>query len=158
MKIALIGGGSHFFEGVIIELCMTPELHGATVALYDILPTAAEPIAAVGRRYSERHGARLDLRVCKELDEALDGADAVVSSIGVHGPGQAWHKLDVEAVAGLGIMQTTGDSVGPTGISQGLRIIPPYLELAHAMERCCPTAPLLNHSNPRGAICRAIRK
>jgi alpha-galactosidase len=76
----------------------------------------------------------------------------------VHGPGQAWHKLDVEAVAGLGIMQTTGDSVGPTGISQGLRIIPPYLELARAMERCCPTAPLLNHSNPMGAICRAIRK
>lgn len=158
MKIAFIGGGSHFFEGVVIEIAQTPELRGATIALYDVLPEAAELIATVGRRYADRYQAELTLTVCRELGEALDGADAVISSIGVHGPAQAWHKLDVEAVAPLGIMQTTGDSVGPTGISQGLRIIPPYLELARAMERYCPHSPLLNHSNPMGAICRAVTK
>lgn len=158
MKIALIGGGSHFFEGVIIEIAQTSELHGATIALYDILPEAAELIAAVGQRYSDQYQAGLIFAVSKELGDALDGADAVISSIGVHGPAQAWHKRDVEAVAKLGIMQTTGDSVGPTGISQGLRIIPPYLELASAMERYCPQSPLLNHSNPMGVICRAVTK
>jgi len=158
MKIALIGGGSHFFEGVVIEIAQTPELHGATIALYDINHVAAGLIATVGRRYSEQYRANLTLEVCEELGGALDGADAVISSIGVHGPGQAWHKLDVEAVAALGIMQTTGDSVGPTGISQGLRIIPPYIELARAMEQYCPQSPLLNHSNPMGAICRAVTK
>jgi alpha-galactosidase len=158
MKIAFIGGGSAFFEGVGIEIARTPELNGADIMVYDIVPEAAELIAAVGRRYSEKYEAGLKFHVCNELGEALDGADAAISSIGVHGPGQAWHKLDVEAVAPLGIMQTTGDSVGPTGISQGLRIIPPYLELARAMEKYCPQSPLLNHSNPMGAICRAITK
>lgn len=158
MKIAYIGGGSHFFESVCIEIARTPELNGASVALFDIDSEAAKLIAAVGQRYSDHYKSGLRFEVCAELGQALDGADAVISSIGVHGPGQAWHKLDVEAVAGLGVIQSTGDTVGPTGISQGLRIIPPYLELAWAMERYCPDSPLLNHSNPMAAICRAIRK
>jgi len=158
MKIAYVGGGSHFFELVNIEIAQTPELHGASIAVYDILPESAEVIAAVGKRYSDHYQADLRFEVSRELAEALDGADAVISSIGVHGPAQAWHQKDVEAVAALGIMQTTGDTVGPTGISQGLRIIPPYLELARAMERYCPDSVLLNHSNPMAAICRAISK
>ncbi|MFN2351526.1 MAG: hypothetical protein ABR497_06225, partial [Kiritimatiellia bacterium] len=36
MKIALIGAGSLFFEGVILEIAQTPELKGANLALYDI--------------------------------------------------------------------------------------------------------------------------
>ena len=158
MKIAYIGAGSHFFELVSIEIAQTKELQGSTICLYDIASEPAELIAAVSRRLSDHYGARLNFEVCSDLGEALDGADAVVSSIGVHGPGQSWHKLDVEAVAELGIMQTTGDTVGATGISQGLRIIPPYLELARAMEQYCPDGVLLNHSNPMGAICRAITK
>jgi len=158
MKIAYIGGGSHFFELVDLEIAQTPELRGASIALYDPNAEAASVIAAVGRRYSDHFQSDLQFTVCRELSEALDGADAVVSSIGVHGPAQTWHQKDVEAVAELGIMQTTGDTVGPTGISQGLRIIPPYLELARAMERYCPDSVLLNHSNPMAAICRAISK
>jgi len=158
MKIAYIGGGSHFFEIVSLELAKTPELNGSLIALFDIDRKAAEVIAEVSRRYSDQYGSGLRWEVCAGLEQALDGADAVISSIGVHGPNQSWHQLDVEAVASLGIMQTTGDTVGPTGISQGLRLIPPYLELARAMERYCPGTPLLNHSNPMGAICRAISK
>jgi len=158
MKIAYIGAGSLFFESVNIEIAQTPELRGATLALYDIDPEPMKLISGVGKRLSDHCQADLQFQECTELGQALDGADAVISSIGVHGPGQAWHKLDVEAVAALGIMQTTGDTVGPTGISQGLRIIPPYMELARQMERYCPDSVLLNHSNPMGAICRAVRK
>jgi len=158
MKIAYIGAGSIFFETVSSEIAQIPELNGALIALYDINCDSATTIAKVGRRYSDHFGSGLQFEVCTELGKALDGADIVISSIGVHGPNQSWHKLDVEAVAALKIMQTTGDTVGPTGISQGLRIIPPYLELARAMERYCPDSILLNHSNPMGAICRAITK
>jgi len=158
MKICYIGAGSLFFESVSREIAEVPELHGASIHMYDPDSERAAPIAAVCRRYSDHFQAGITVKVCKTLEEALDGANAVISSIGVHGPGQAWHDLDVKAVAELGIMQTTGDTVGPTGVSQALRSIPPYLELAGAMEKHCPDAPLLNHSNPMGIICRAVLK
>jgi len=158
MKISYIGAGSLFFESVSREIAEIPELHGATIHMYDPDVKRVAPIEAVCRRFSDHFQAGITVKVCPTLEEALDGSDAVISSIGVHGPGQTWHKLDVEAVAELGIMQTTGDTVGPTGISQALRSIPPYLQLAGAMEKYCPDSPLLNHSNPMGIICRAVSK
>ncbi|HRU06252.1 MAG TPA: hypothetical protein P5137_10830, partial [Candidatus Brocadiia bacterium] len=69
-----------------------------------------------------------------------------------------WHKTDTDICAKFGIVMTTGDSVGPSGLSQGLRLIPIYLDIAKAMEKYCPQAFLLNHSNPMSAICRAVSK
>ncbi|MFN2351525.1 MAG: alpha-glucosidase/alpha-galactosidase, partial [Kiritimatiellia bacterium] len=115
-------------------------------------------IRQVGQRINRHYKSRLKIVATKDRARALDGADAAIASIGVHGPSKQWHKLDVEAVAQFGIMQTTGDTVGPSGISQGLRIIPIFVDLAKAMERYCPGCFLLNHSNPMGPICRAVTK
>jgi len=158
MKIAYIGAGSLFFESVTAEIARSPELHHTSISLYDLDPGRLALIEAVSKRISDHYRAELHISKAEELVEALDGADVVISSMGVHGPGQSWHQLDVEAVAKLGIMQTTGDTVGPTGISQGLRLIPHYIHLAKEMERHCPNAWLLNHSNPMGPICRAVSK
>lgn len=158
MKIAFIGAGSLFFESVAVEIAAAPELHDATIALFDPDAKRLDLIQRVTLRISSHFGANLQVSKAESLARALDGADVVISSIGVHGPGQSWHQLDVEAVGRLGIMQTTGDTVGPTGISQGLRLIPHYIHLAREMERYCPDAWLLNHSNPMGAICRAVGK
>lgn len=158
MKITFLGAGSHFFESVLLEISQTETLHGSEICLYDINQERMEIILELGRRISDHYKAGLRLRLATELADALDGADAAVSSIGVHGPGSAWHRLDVEAVAQFGIMQTTGDTVGPSGISQGLRLIPIYLEVVRQMEKYCPDCVLLNHSNPMGAICRAVGK
>jgi alpha-galactosidase len=157
-KIVLAGGGSAYFEGVISEFCLTPELGGCRVTLYDVDRKRMEVIRNAGRRIAEKTGAELTLTATTELARALDGADFVISSIGVHGPGARWHKTDTDVCARFGIIHTTGDSVGPAGLSQGLRLIPIYLDLAREMERRCPGAPLLNHSNPMSAICRAVRK
>ncbi len=158
MKIVLLGAGSLFFEAVIIEIARTPELYGADVVLYDIDEERMKLIEQVGRRLSDHYKGGLNITTTTDRARALDGADAAVASIGVHGHGQKWHQKDVEAVAKFGIMQTTGDSVGPSGISQGLRIIPIFVDIARDMERYCPDCHLLNHSNPMGAICRAVTK
>ena len=158
MKIALLGAGSHFFESVFLELGQTPELHGAEVVLFDIDTERMLLIDQVGRRISDHYKADFRISMVADLPRALAGADIAIASIGVHGPATAWHKADVEAVARLGIMQTTGDTVGPSGFSQGLRIIPIFLNLAREMEKYCPDCILLNHSNPMGAICRAVTK
>lgn len=158
MKIVLLGAGSLFFESVFLEIARTPELHGADVMLHDIDEQRMALIEQLGRRISDHFKAGLKIQSSLDRARALDGADAAVASIGVHGPAQQWHRRDVEAVAKFGIMQTTGDTVGPSGLSQGLRIIPIFAEIARDMERYCPGCYLLNHSNPMGPICRAVAK
>ena len=158
MKIALIGAGSHFFESVVLELAQTKELHGAEIVLFDIDAERMLLIEKVARRISDHLKSGFSISTTQELPRALEGAHVAIASIGVHGPAASWHRLDVETVARFGVMQTTGDTVGPSGVSQGLRIIPIFLDLARNMEKYCPDCLLLNHSNPMGAICRAVRK
>jgi alpha-galactosidase len=157
-KIVLLGGGSHYFEQVIGELATTPELAGCSAVLYDVDPKRMGLVRRAGQRIIQAVGAKLKLTATTDLARALDGADFAIASIGVHGPGQRWHKADVEAVARLGTVHTTGDTVGPAGISQGLRIIPIFVAIARQMTRYCPDVVLLNHSNPMDPICRAVIK
>jgi len=158
MKIALLGGGSLYFETVIAELASTPELAGSEVVLYDIDAKRMDMIYRVGLRIIIKTKAKMRLSATTSLPRALDGANFAIASIGVHGPKAGWHKLDSDVAAQFGIIHTTGDTIGPSGLSQALRIIPIFLQIAHAMEKYCPNAVLLNHSNPMGAICRAITK
>ncbi len=157
-KIVLLGAGSRYFETVLAELALTPELAGCRVVLYDVDAKGMKLMQQAGRRILEKTGARLKLSSTSDLARALDGADFAISSIGVHGPDYAWHRLDSEACAPFGIMHTTGDTVGPSGLSQALRIIPIYMGIAREMQKRCPGVILLNHSNPMAPICRAIIK
>jgi len=157
-KIVLVGAGSHYFEMVLGELALTPDLAGCSVVLYDVDNKRMRLMRRLGTRIIEKAGASLKLSSTTDLGRALDGADFAISSIGVHGPGARYHKTDSDVAARFGIVHTTGDTVGPAGVSQGLRIVPIYMEIARAMEKYCPGAILLNHSNPMVPICRAITK
>jgi len=158
LKIVLLGGGSLYFESVIAEIATTPELHGSRVVLYDIDARRMDLIRRVGERISAKTGSELAISATGQLGRALDGADFAIASIGVHGPKATWHKQDSDVAAQFGIIHTTGDTVGPGGLSQGLRIIPIFVHIARNMEKYCPQAILLNHSNPMGPICRSVRK
>ena len=157
-KIVLLGGGSAYFETVIGELATTPELAGCSMVLYDVDPKRMGVVRRAGQRILDATGRKLKLTATTDLSRALDGADFAISSIGVHGPGHRWHKIDVDVCARFGIVHTTGDTVGPAGVSDGLRIIPIYVAIARQMARYCPSAILLNHSNPMDPICRAVIK
>ena len=157
-KIVLLGAGSRYFEFVLGEFAVAPELAGCAVVMYDIDRKRMNLIRQVGRRVLAKTQARIRLSATTDLARALDGADFAISSIGVHGPNASWHRIDQEVCAEFGIIHTTGDSVGPAGISQGLRSIPIYVEIARAMTRYCPDVILLNHSNPMNLICRAVIK
>jgi len=157
-KIVLLGAGSRYFESVLGEFAVRPELAGCAVVLYDVDTKRMNLIKQVGRRIIQKTGAKLKLSSTTDLARALDGADFAISSIGVHGPGGRWHKLDCDVCGDFGIIHTTGDTVGPAGLSQGLRIIPIYVKIARQMKKYCPDVILLNHSNPMNPICRAITK
>ena len=158
LKIALLGGGSLYFESVLGEIAVTPELDGSELVLFDVDAKRMELMRRVGVRVVEKTNTSLTVKSTLKLAEALDGTDFVIASIGVHGPNASWHKADSDAAAKLGIIQTTGDTVGLSGLSQGLRIVPIFVQIAKQMEKYCPDAILLNHSNPMSVICRAVTK
>jgi len=157
-KIVCIGAGSRYFEDVLGELAVTKELAGSHVMLYDINAERMATIMKVGRRIVAETEADLSLDSTTNLSRALDGAHFAISSVGVHGFSFEHHKKDSDIAAKFGVIHTTGDTVGPAGLSQGLRIVPIYLKIARAMEKYCPNVILLQHSNPMAVICRAIRK
>jgi len=157
-KIVFLGGGSRYFERVLAEIALRPELAGWSVVLFDIDKKRMDLIYRASRHIVRKTKCGIKLSSTTDMARALDGADYAISSIGVHGTGRSWHMADVRACAPFGIIHTTGDTVGPAGVSQGLRIIPIYLKIARAMKRCCPEVILLNHSNPMSPICRAVIK
>lgn len=158
LKVALLGGGSLYFEGAMIEIAKTPELAGSEIVLFDPDEKRMELMRQVGARIADLLKSGINVRSTTQCGQALDGADFAIASIGVHGPNAAWHKADCDAAAKFGIIQTTGDTVGPSGLSQALRIIPIFVDIARKMEKYCPSAILLNHSNPMSPICRAVAK
>ncbi len=98
-KIVFAGGGSAYFESVICEICLTPELAGCRVVLYDVDRKRMGVIRNAGRRIIDKARAGITLTATTDLPRALDGADFVISSIGVHGPGARWHKSDSDVCA-----------------------------------------------------------
>ncbi len=157
-KVVFVGGGSLYFEGVTAELATTEGLPPIDIVFYDIDSKRNDLMYRIGRRIADITGADITLSKTSELARAIDGADFAIASVGVHGPNKQWHLTDSIVAAKFGIITTTGDTVGPSGISQGLRLIPIMVNLARQMERYCPNGIILNHSNPMGAVVRAVQK
>jgi alpha-galactosidase len=164
-KIACLGGGSLYFPRVLADLSLADELSGYEIVLYDIDSEKTQLMAALGSRLAQASGTGLRVRSTADLDDALDGAGFAVSSIGGSGAevtrnvyDSYYHSADMHIPAKYGIHQVIGDTAGPAGMMMGLRSIPAYLQICKRMEKRCPHAILLNHSNPMAAIMRALHK
>ena len=163
-KIACIGAGSLYFCGAIANLVSREELAGSEIILYDLVQDKSDRMAAMGQRLSAEAGHGLTVRAAQDSDDALDGADFVLTSIGGSGGtalsvyGSYYHRADMHIAAKYGLCQVIGDTGGPAGMMMGMRAIPAYVDLCRQMEQHCPTAILMNHTNPMAPICRAMRK
>jgi len=156
-KITLVGGGStHWTPKLMVDFANTPSLADAEVVLYDLDPDSLPPALKVAEHVAERRGIALSARATTDIDDALSGAEYVIATFSVGGFASMRH--DIEIPSRYGIRQTVGDSVGPGGISRALRSVPVILQVAKAMERCCPDALLVNVSNPLTALCRAVTR
>ncbi len=167
-KIVGLGSGSLYFFGEYGSLALLPLAEGlaeSEIVLYDIDAEKNRRMAAMGQRLADEAGTRMKVRAAADLDDALDGADFAVSSIGGSGADVGrdvyysyYHQADVHIPAKYGIRQIVGDTGGPAGMMMALRSIPVYLDICRRMERRCPRAILFNHSNPMAALMRAIHK
>ena len=163
-KIVCLGGGSRYFIRALGDIAVTEGLAGSEITLYDIDMEKAEIMAQHGTRLAEEGGLGMTVRATKVLADAVDGADFAVSSIGGAGAsiggiyGTEAHISDILIPARYGIFQLVGDTGGPAGMMMGLRSIPIYIDICREMEKRCPDAILMNHSNPMAPLCRAIEK
>ncbi len=164
-KIVCLGGGSNYFIHVIPELLIQQDLGGSEIVLYDIDLERAELMAAMTRRLAEQAGTGFSARATCHLADAVDGAHFAISSIGGGGAGALqgvvrsyYHAADVRIPAKYGIHQVLGDTCGPAAMMMAFRSLPIYMGICREMEKRCPDAILISHSNPMAVLCRAMRK
>ncbi len=158
LKIAYIGGGSRGWAwGLMCDLVQAEDIEGS-VYLYDIDFEAAQNNEIIGNKINNCEGCKSQwkYKAVKTIDEALTGADFVVVSIL---PGTFDEmESDVHTPEKYGIYQSVGDTSGPGGIIRSMRTIPMFEEIAHAVERCCPNAWVINYTNPMTVCINTLYK
>ncbi len=153
-KITFIGGGSYqWVPPLFRDIAVNPALQDTRFVLHDIHPGRNQELAQACRIIGRKLGSGVKIEEELVLDDALEGADAVILCISTGGLDAMEH--DVEIPKRYGIYQPVGDSTGPGGISRTLRNIPVVVSLVERMEHCCPDAWLLNLTNPMDQIVRA---
>ncbi len=158
LKIAYVGGGSRgWARNLINDLAKEPLLAGS-VYLYDIDFEAASGNAVIGNNLTARNDVvgKWEYKAVKSISEALTDADFVVLSIL---PGTFDQmESDVHLPEKYGIYQSVGDSVGVGGIVRAMRTIPFYIDFAKDIEKYCPSAWVINFTNPMTLCVRALYK
>lgn len=154
-KIAVIGGGSPYVAGIMNTLVNhAEELAGSSVVLEDIQSERQETILALGRNLIRARGADLKISATLNLDEALDGADFVITCFRIGG--REALNLDVTIPARYDVH--SGETAGPGGMFFALRTIPVVVDIAQRMEQLCPDAFMINYANPTAFVADAVRR
>lgn len=153
----IIGGGSSYTPELLDGLVQRRDrLSVGEVVLVDIPDghEKAETILGLGQRIFKRtdYPARVSLTLDRAA--ALADADFVITQIRVGG-------LDARILdeqIPLRHEMIGQETTGPGGFAKALRTIPVILEIAHEMERLCPTAWLINFTNPSGIVTEALHR
>lgn len=152
-KVCCIGGGGVRTPLVIFGINEAAQQLGIDeVVLYDPDLERAQMMAALGRAVVERENGSLRVREAMTLEEAVEGADFVLSSIRVGGIAARAHDEHVAMQHGYPGQETTG----PAGMAMALRTVPVVVEQARLVHRLAPRAWLINFTNPAGLITQAI--
>jgi 6-phospho-beta-glucosidase len=153
VKLAVVGGGSTY----------TPELVDGLVRMRDLLPLeelalcdpAADRLEIVGgltKRMLDRGGHPAALRLTERLDEAVEGADAVLIQLRVGG--QAVRIVDESVPLACGCLGQ--ETTGYGGLAKALRTVPVVLEIAERVRELAPGAWIVDFTNPVGIVTKAL--
>jgi alpha-galactosidase len=156
-KIAFIGAGSLEFTTELVRDILTfPLLRDSTFSLMDINAERLEFARKAVTRLVEASKSPAKVTATLDRVEALHGADVVLTTI-LAGSTEVW-RHDIEIPKKYGVDINVGDTRGPSGIFRFLRTINPMMEIVRDMERYCPSAVLLNYTNPMAMLCGALQR
>lgn len=156
-KIAMIGAGSVVFaKRLTTDILSWPELQDSTITLMDVDAGRLDLIKSLADRLVAQQRLPATVEATLDRRRALDGADYVVVMIQIGG----WDAVqpDLTIPARYGVDQAVGDTLGPGGVFRALRTIPVILDICRDVEELCPSALLINYSNPMAMVCWAISR
>ena len=154
MKIAVVGGGSTYtpelIEGFARRAGVLPF---DELVLQDISADRLDVVGGLARRILARDGLADRLITTTSLDEATDGAVAVLVQLRVGG--QQARLVDETLPAKFGLLGQ--ETTGPGGFAKALRTVPVVLDIAATVaKRAEPGAWLVDFTNPVGIVVRAL--
>lgn len=155
LTITYIGGGSREWAPKFVRDMALSELWGE-VRLYDVNAESAVRNARFGNWVQSEYETvgEWDYAAVDDLDSALSGADAVITST-QYDPAETFvHDLDVPLE--YGVRGAVSATIGPGGIFRAMRTIPQYREFAAAIREHCPDAWVFNFTNPVHFVTRAL--
>lgn len=154
MKVTVLGGGGFRVPMIDRALAWGAQAIGLDeVVYYDTSEPRLRVMTEVLDAMDEERRGGLPRRATTVLDDALDGADAVLAAIRVGG--NAGRIVDETVPLELGVLGQ--ETVGPGGISFALRTLPVMREMASAVAARASGAWFLNFTNPAGLITQALR-
>ena len=159
LKIVIIGAGSvNFCPATMSDIVSSEMLNSLPleVVLMDIDGKALEVSGKFAQKIIGKAGRNIKLSSTVNLDEAVRGADFVITAIEVDR--YRYWAQDFHIPRKYGFRQIYGENGGPGGMFHFLRNAPPMLKIAQAMEKNCPEAYLLNYTNPEAKLVEAISK
>jgi len=149
LKIAIVGGA-----GVRVPLLAgglsRSDLQISEIALYDIDQERLRAIASLATQLSPG----LKITTAAVIEQAIEGADFVITSIRVGGTAQ--RARDESTTIACGIVGQ--ETVGPAGFAMAVRSIPAMVEYGRLIARLAPRAWMINFTNPVSIITQAIHQ
>lgn len=156
-KIVLIGAGSMAFTPTLVATFIAdPFYRGSEIALVDIHEERLTIMHNLLLRLNKEKDLDISFTAHLDRETALPDADIVILCFAV-GSHEAFLK-DNEIPTKYGFVQSDGETLGPGGISRGLRHIPLAVAIAKDCERLCPNAHLYNYTNPMAPMTQAVYK
>lgn len=154
MKLACIGASYKFVRNVVADLLLAGGFDDLEVAVMDLDRRPLDIV--VGACRALVGAGKSGMRITGTLDrrEAIDGAEYVLTAIGVGG--LAMWQEETRLCLAHGIVHAIGDTVGPAALSKALRTVPVMLGIARDMEALCPGAWLINVTNPMSTAVKAV--
>lgn len=155
INVTFVGAGSMFCPVLARDILCTPGAERGEIRLIDTDADRLATMHTIVQKLLAPTGRESGWAVKSSTDrkDLLAGSDYVICSVEV--AGLACVGMDNDIPLKYGIDQCIGDTIGPGGLFKGLRTIPVFIEILKDMARLCPSAIMLNYTNPMNMMCLA---
>ncbi|MEO8106070.1 MAG: alpha-glucosidase/alpha-galactosidase [Actinomycetes bacterium] len=145
--VTIIGAGSTVFAAELVtDFLTTPGLESGEFRLVDLDAKRLDLAHRFATALVERSVRQWTVQSSTDRTRLLPGSTVVISTIEVAGLETV--DFDYSIPMKYGVDQCIGDTIGPGGLFKSLRTIPSFLDILADVERLCPDALVLNHTNP----------